>query len=171
MKNLLRALLTLAFASVAFGGSFTPRAPDEAYGIGTSAWRFASSLSQESNGVIELCYAEEGSAEQVLGRVDVRPFRSSEQKMPDLRILFSKAEVDGKKKVILLVSYGLRSGTFVADVPTLLARSLSVSGTPGESASGEFTLLGYGDGPVTVKADGTMLGLRGRLFFRYVQRG
>lgn len=171
MKRFFYTLFTFVFAAVGFGASFTPRAPDEAYGIGTSAWRFASSLSKDSNGVIELCYAEEGSAERILGSVDVRPFRSAEEKMPDLRILFSKAEIEGKKKVILLVSYGLRSGTFVADVPGLTAHPLSFSGTPRESASGESTLLGHGDGPVTVKSDGDMVGLRRRLFFRYVPRG
>src|SRR5664280_759973 len=169
MKRPLYVLITFALATVAFGAPFMPRAPDEGYGIGSTAWRFVSSLSKDASGVIELCYAEEGIPERILGRVDVRPFRSSEEKMPDLRILFTKAEVEGKKMVILLVSYGLRSGTFVADVPGLTTHSLSSTGTPGTSASGEVTLLGYGDGPVTVTPDG-ITGLRGRLFFRYVQR-
>ena len=171
MRSLLYAVFTLAVASASLGASFTPRAPDEAYGLRTSAWRFASSLSKDSRGSIDLCYSEEGGVERILGSVDVRPFRSSEEMMPDLRILFSKVEVDGKKMVMVLVSYGLRSGAFVTEIPALTAHSLCVSGMPTESAEGEVTLLGYGAGPETVKPDGSMVGLRGRLFFRYVNRG
>lgn len=158
-------VMTLAVAAA----PFMPRGPDEAYGVGSTAWRFAANLSQDASGVIELCYAEEGRAERVLGTVEVRPFRSSEAKMPDLRILFTKADIDGKKQVVLLVGFGLRSGTFVAEVPGLTSHSLAVAGTPSASPSGEFTLLGFGDGAVTVKRDG-LVGCRGRLFFRFVER-
>ncbi|HVT72000.1 MAG TPA: hypothetical protein VHD61_02610 [Lacunisphaera sp.] len=171
MQNIVHALFTFAIATVSFGASFTPRAPDEGYGIGSSAWRFASHLSRDATGVIELCYAEDGNAARVLGRVDVRPFRSSTEAMPDLRILFSKVEINGTRKVVLLVSYGLRSGAFVADIPGLTTHSLVSSGTPQENSSGEVALLGFGDGPVAIKADGTMAGLRGRLFFRYISQG
>ena len=135
-------------------------------------WRFASSLSKEARGVIEFCYAEEGSAERVLGRLDVLPFQSSESKMPDLRILFTRAEVDGKKKVILLVGYAGRPGAFVVDVPGLTTHQLGISGAPQISPSGEITLLGFADGPISVKGDGMGIleRLRGRLFFRYVER-
>jgi hypothetical protein len=170
MKSSLFTLLSLVFVSIGFTAPFKPVSPDERYGVVSSSWRFASDLSQDADGTIELCYAEEGSAVRVLGRVEVRPFRSSDTKVPDLRILFAPAEVDGKRKIVLLVGYGIRSGVFIADVPSLTTHSLSISSTPHASASGEFTLLGFGDGAVTIKSDGSMVGVRGRLFFRYVEK-
>lgn len=169
MKKCLRIALFFIATAMAVAAPFTPLGPDEAYGVGSTAWRFASSLSKDATGVIEICYAEEGSAERILGTVDVRPFRSSESKMPDLRILFTKTEIDGKEKVVLLVGYGIRAGAFVVDVPGLTSHSLSVAGTPLASSFGEFTLLGFGDGAVTIKRDG-MTGVRGRLFFRYIEK-
>ncbi len=168
MKSFLFALLPLVFVSIGFTAPFKPIGPDERYGVVSSSWRFASELSKDATGVIELCYAEEGSIVRVLGRVEVRPFDSSEAKMPDLRILFARAEIDGKKKIVLLVGYGLRSGVFVVDVPGLTSHSLAVAGAPEAGPSGEFTLLGFGDGSVAIKPDG-MEGVRGRLFFRYIE--
>jgi hypothetical protein len=89
--------------------------------------------------------------------------------MPDLRILFTKAELDGKKMVVLLVGYGIRSGVFVVDVPGLTSHSLVGDGAPHASPSGEYTLMGFGDGAVTIKPDGTT-NMRGRLFFRYIEK-
>ena len=174
MKLPLCTLLSFGLVTAAFGSPFTPRPPlEENLNVTTTMWRFASSLSKDANGVIEFCYAEEGSPERILGRLDVQPFRSSETKMPDLRILFTRTEVEGKKKVILLVGYAGRPGTFVVDVPGLTAHQLEISGTPQANPSGEITLLGFADGPVSVKDDGMGMleGLRGRLFFRYVERG
>jgi len=169
MKSSFLTLLSLVLISVGLAAPFKPVSPDEPYGVVSSTWRFASDLSKDASGVIELCYAEEGSAVRVLGSVGVRPFRSSDMKIPDLRILFTTAEFDGTKKVVLLVGYGLRSGVFIVDVPGLTTHSLVVSGTPQPSPSGEFTLLGFGDGAITIKPDG-MIGVRGRLFFRYVEK-
>ena len=170
MKLPLRCLVTFGLATAAFGAPFTPRQPEENFNATTNAWRFASSLSKEATGVIEFCYAENGSAEQVLGRVDIRPFQSSGPTAPDLRILFSRAEIEGHKKVVLLVGYGLRPGLFVVDVPGLTTHSLSISGAPQANPSGEVTLLGFSEGPVSVAGDGKGMleGLRGRLYFRYV---
>jgi hypothetical protein len=168
MKPCLCIPLFFAAAVAVIAAPFTPRGMDEAYGVGCTAWRFVSHLPQDASGRIEICYAEEGSAARVLGTVEVRPFRSSEAKMPDLRILFTKAEIAGKPQVVLLVGYGIRSGAFVADVPALTSHSLAV-GSPQASPAGEFTLLGFGDGAVTITRDG-MTGLRGRLYFRYREK-
>lgn len=170
MKLFLYSLLTFVMASVASAAPFKPLEPDEAYGVGSTAWRFASTLSKDAVGVIEICYAEEGSPEQVIGRVDVRPFRSSASKMPDLRVLFTKAKLDGSDRVVLIVGYGIRSDTFVVEIPGLTSHSLSIAGSPHGNSAGEYTLLGFGSGGVMIKADG-MEGVKGRLFFRYIEKG
>jgi hypothetical protein len=169
MKTYLHILLVLIATAAFAAAPFTPLQPDEGYGVPSTAWRFASSLSKDATGVIEICYGEEGSTERVLGTVDVRPFLSSESKSPDLRILFTRTTLEGKEMVVLLVGYGIRAGVFVVDVPGLTSHSLAVAGTPLAGASGEFTLLGFGDGPVAIKRDG-MTGVRGRLFFRYIEK-
>jgi hypothetical protein len=151
----------------ASGAPFTPRGQDEPYGVGTTAWRFASTLPQEAAGVIELCYVEDGSAERILGRVDVRPFRSSSSEIPNLRILFSKAEVDGKPRVVLIVGYGIRSGTFVVEEPNLTSHSLAIAGSPAAGPSGEYSLVAYGD-RVSITREGQFSGHKGRLFFRFI---
>jgi hypothetical protein len=173
MKSYLQILLScslLFLATIASASPFTPLKPDEPYGVISKAWRFASSLSQDANGVIELCYAEAGGAERVLGRVDVRPFQSSSPTVPDLRILFTTAEIEGKKRLILLVGYGIRSGAFVADVPALTTHSLVFVGAPKPGPMNDLTLAVFGDGAVKFKPDGGMEGVRGRLYFRYVEK-
>lgn len=171
MQSIRSLLFTLAFTSAMFAAPFKPVTPDEpygeAYGVGTRSWRFASSLSHDATGTIEFFYVENGSAERMLGGVDVRPFQSSRTEAPDLRILFAKTEVDGRPRVVLLIGYGIRSGVFVAEVPGLTGHSL-VSGASLAGPSGEYNLLGWGDGPVRLARDGGMSGERGRLFFRYV---
>jgi hypothetical protein len=82
--------------------------------------------------------------------------------------LFTKADVDGGRKVVLLVGYGIRSGVFVVDIPGLTTHSLVRAGTPEACDSGEFTLLGFGEG-ITIKAN-RLQGARGRLFFRYIEK-
>jgi len=167
MKIFFSILFLLSAASAAAASNpFSPLPPDEAYGVGTVTWRFASALLKEASGSIEIGYAEEGATERILGRVEVRPFRSSEKKMPDLRILFAKADVAGSKQVVLIVGYGLRSGTFVADVPGLTTHSLSIAGAPWPDSNGDISLLGYGDGPIIFGQNG-MTGEKGRLFLRY----
>lgn len=103
--SLLTLSLFVLLAVCASAAPFTPRGSDSPppYGVGSTAWRFTSTLPQDATGVIELCYAEEGSAERILGRVDVRPFHSSSTEIPDVRILFTKTEVDGKPRLVLLV--------------------------------------------------------------------
>jgi hypothetical protein len=161
-------LLFFALSSaIASAMPFSPLPPGETY-FGTSNWRFASSLTSDDTGRIEICYAEDGSPVQILGSVAIYPFRSSEAKMPDLRILFAKATVQSAKKVILIVSYGIRSGVFVVDVPGLTSHSLVSSGTPHPDQNGEITLLGFGHGGVTIKPDGIVSGIQGRLFIRYI---
>lgn len=171
MKSIGSLLVTLTFTSAMFAAPFKPVAPGdlngEPYGVGTRSWRFASSLSQEATGAIEVCYVETGSAERVVGRVDVRPFRTSRTELPDLRILFATTEVDGRKRIVLIVGYGIRSGVFVVEVPGLTEHSL-VGGASIAGPSGEYNLLGWGDSGVTLLRDGRMTGERGRLFFRYV---
>jgi hypothetical protein len=90
--------------------------------------------------------------------------------MPDLRFLFTKAKVDGSDRVVLIVGYGIRSGTFVVEIPGLTRHSLAIAGSPHANSEGEYTLLGFGSGGVMIKADG-MEGVTGRLFFRYIEKG
>jgi len=165
MKQLLCALL-LCTLNVAMASSFAPLQPEERFGPGIFTWRFSSNLTAEAKGVLEFCYAETGNQERVLGRVDIRSFRSSEARIPNLQILFTTAMVDGKKQAILIVGYGLRSGTFVVEVPGLTSHSL-VATQPQESAAGEYSLLGFGDR--VMLAPNSMEGTQGRLFFRYVE--
>lgn len=166
VMKLVLALLAL-FAAGASAAPFASLPSSEDYGSETTAWRFASSLSPDATGTIELCYIEEGSAERVIGRVGVRPFRSSAPKRPELHLLFAKAESEGKKKVVLIVSYGIRSGAFIADLPALVTHPLAISGAPVASPTGDYALLGFGDRGVSVKPDGAMEA-QGRLFLRYV---
>jgi hypothetical protein len=156
------------FAASASAAPFASLPSSEDYGSETATWRFSSTLSPDATGTIELCYIEEGSAERVIGRVGVRPFRSSDPKKPELRLLFAKAESEGKKKVVLIVSYGIRSGAFIAEIPALVIHPLAICGTVAASPAGEYSLLGFGDRGVSMKPDGTMEGARGRLFLRYV---
>jgi hypothetical protein len=151
------------------GAPFTPRGSAESFNVETTAWRFASSLSKDALGTIEFCYAEQGIPERVVGRVDVRPFRSSAANAPELRILFTRAEVDGHKKVIVLMGYAGHPGAFVVDIPGLTTHPLGIAGSPHASPSGEITLLGFADGSISYKGEDLSLeGMRGRLFFRYV---
>lgn len=171
MRIMFSLLFSFGFSTCVFAAPFKPVAPDEpygeAYGVGTRSWRFASSLSHDAAGTIEVCYAEAGSAERVLGRVEVRPYRSSRTEAPDLRILFAKGEVSARPHVVLVAGYGNRSGVFIVEVPGLTNHSL-VGGTSLAGPAGEYNLLGWGDGPVRIAQDGGMSGERGRLFFRYV---
>lgn len=169
MKTAVSLLLSLAITSALLATPFKPVAPDERYGVISDTWRFASSLSHDATGMIEVCYAEVGSAERLLGRVELRPFQSSDAKSPDLRILFATAEVDGKKKVVLVVSCGIRAGIFMVDVPGLTTRSRVGIGAPVAGPTGEFNLLAVGDG-VKITRDGGMSGEQGRLFFRYIEK-
>ncbi len=164
--KLVLALLAL-FATSASAAPFASLPSSENYGPGTTVWRFSSALSQDATGTIELCYIEEGSAERVIARVGVRPFRSSDPKTPELHLLFAKAESEGKKKVVLIVRYGIGSGAFIADLPALVTHPLAISGAPVASPTGEYALLGFGDRGVSMKPDGTMEA-QGRLFLRYV---
>ena len=146
---------------------FAPLPPDEPIGIAASFWRFSSALTQNSTGRIELCFAEEGKPERILGSVEIRPFVSSDSKLPDLRILFARDLASAERKVVLIVGYGIRSAVIIQAVSGLTANSLVMSAMPRPDAKGEITLLGYGDNGVAVKEDG-LDGVRGRLFFRYV---
>lgn len=148
---------------------FKPLPSEQSYGVTSATWCFASSLSKEATGIIELCYIEEGGKEQILGRVIVRPFRSSDEKMPDLRILYTTAEIDSRKMVVLVVGYGMRSGCFVVAVPGLTSHSLVFAGQPSPDSKDEITLSGYGEGGVGMSADGMLTGVKGRLYFRYVE--
>ena len=170
MKRTLPVLLSLAITSTILAAPFTPVRPDEPFGVLSNTWRFASNLSQDATGTIEVCYAEAGATERVLGRVELRPFRSSDAKSPDLRILFTKAEVDGKQMVVLLVGYGIRSGVFIVEVRGLTTHSLAGVGAPLAGPTGEYNLLGFGDQGVRITRDGGMSGEQGRLFFRYVEK-
>ena len=143
MKNCpIKVALFLAMA-VAAGAAmpFVPLPQDEPIGLAASIWRFSSSLTKDSSGRIEICYAEEGKSERVLGSVEVYPFDSSESKMPDLRILFARDLASSERKVVLIVGYGIRSAVFVQDVRGLTANSLVMSGMPKPDAKGEITLL------------------------------
>lgn len=169
MRKLLAGLSLLLATSGAIGAPFTARAMDEKYGVGTIAWRLASNLTRDATGSIELCYVER-DAPRVLGRVGLRPFTSTEPGMPDLRILFSKADVNGSPHVVLIVGYGIRSGTFVLPVPGLTTHSLTVISQPTANERGEYTLLGFTESGNVRYENGEPAGLDGRLFFRFVPR-
>ncbi len=145
---------------------FEAQSPDEPIGIDSTIWRFSSSLTKDSSGRLEVCYTEGGDREQILGTVAVYPFVSN-QKMPDLRILFARDMKSVPRRVVVIVGYGIRSGVFVAEVPGLTSHPLVSSGSPKANSQGEVTLTGFGDGSVSINAEGPQ-GLRGRLFFRYV---
>ena len=146
---------------------FTVLPPDEPIGLDASIWRFSSSLTKDSAGRIEVCYAEQDEPEKIVGVVSVRPFVSSESKMPDLRILVARDMSSPQKKVVVIVGYGIRSGVFIADLPRFTSHSLVSSGNPKANTNGEITLIGFGSGSVSFDESGP-IGLQGRLFFRYV---
>ena len=110
MNKVICSLIAFVSCTLASASPFTTLPLDESYGVGTTAWRLASHLSRDATGIIELCYAEKAGPVQVLGRVGVRPFTSSTAVMPDLRILFTKAQVNGTAKVVLIVGYGIQIG-------------------------------------------------------------
>ena len=141
---------------------FTALPQDEPIGLEASIWRFSSSLTKDSSGQIEICYVEKGGPKKILGVVPVRPFVSSESKMPDLRILVARDMSSSERKVIVIVGYGIRSGVFVQDIPGMTSHSLFSDGNPKADSKGEITLTGFTQG------GGSTMELDGRLFFRYV---
>lgn len=167
LKSILISLAVALTASTKAAMPFTALPADEPIGLQASIWRFSSSLTKDSAGRIEICYAEIGQPEMLVGSVHVRPFVSSDTKMPDLRILVARDLSAPQKRVVVIVGYGIRSGVFIADIPELTSHSLVSSGSPKANENGEVTLVGFADGPVSFD-HGRSKGLQGRLFFRYV---
>jgi len=167
MKKVIYSLVAFVSCTLASAAPFTALPLDEAYGVGTTAWRLASHLSRDATGTIELCYVENAGAVQVLGRVGVRPFTSSTAGMPDLRILFTRTQVNGTAKVVVVVGYGIRSGCFVVDAPELTAHSLFIEGTPEANPAGEYNLVLAHKGNTMTYAT-RVQDAAGRLYFRYI---
>jgi len=166
-----RFVLCLSFASLSlFAGSpFTAvRADDEKYGEASIAWRFSSSLALTARGQIQLCYAESGRPERVLGAMPaLLPILT--QKVPDLRVLLTRSELESRKVVAVVFGYGFRTGSFVCDIPELAEpalHALMISGTPKADEKGEITLLGFHESRATAAVASERL--KGRLFIRYV---
>src|SRR6187402_3615139 len=113
MKALISICLLFASAIWCAATPFSPVPADNVFGVGVTAWRFSSSLSADATGSIEVVLKPVSAPERVIGRIGVRPFESSEPKIPDMHVLFSTAKVDGRDRVVLIIGYGIRSGTFV----------------------------------------------------------
>ena len=142
--------------------SAVPAADD--FGVGVTAWRFASSLSADATGTIEVVFTPVNGSERVIGRIGVRPFESSESKIPDVHVLFSTAKVDGRSHVVLIIGYGIRSGTFVVDDPDLTSKSRVADGLPAANSAGEHCLLTLGENSMNfVSGEGVV----GHLILRY----
>ena len=169
MKNVIFSLVTFICCTLASASPFTALPLDESYGVGTTAWRLASRLTKDATGTIELCYVEKAGPVQVVGRVGVRPFTSSTAGMPDLRILFTKTQVNGTAKMVLIVGYGIRSGCFVVDAPELTSQSLFVEGSPEADPEGEYTLVLSHAGDSMNYAT-RVKDAAGRLYFRYISQ-
>jgi hypothetical protein len=146
---------------------FTPVQPDPPMGHDVTFWRFSSSLSEKSSGDLQFCYAEEGAADRIVGVIHIYSGVDAKGKKPDLRILFSR-QYD-QKKAILIVSYGEYSEVSIFEAPALFSNTLAMPETPLTEKSGVTTLFGFfRNGPITF-LDDHIEGIRGRLYFRYIE--
>jgi len=166
MKPSLIIFLLLSLRLCASESPFTPLPPGDGYGFNGMAWRFASKLTAESSGVIEVCYEEVGAPTRTLVRLPLSPYYSSDTNSPELRVLLTKVQDGQTKKIVILIACGLRSATFVAEVPGLTSHSLVGNGGPIANGSGEISLLAFGES-VGSSRDG-FTEARGRLYLRYL---
>ncbi len=164
MKSLPCCVLFLLLWGCCNAAPFSPLMPENHYGVMASNWRFASSLSADATGTIEFVVITANGPERIVGRVEVRPFQSSESKIPDLHVLLTTAVVAGRKQAVLIAGYGIRSGAFVVDDADLTTKSRIVDGTPATDAKGEHALLVFGGDSMNLSSGE---GITGRLLLRY----